>query len=77
MQSYDRILATCQQVYTAYLDIPSSPKDSAALFAEVEQMVLRLQAEIQIQSEAGINTVMLEKMEQDLIRIRQDLAGEN
>ena len=77
MRSYDGMLANCQQIYTDYLNHNSIHKASEQLLAEVEQMLASLQVEINSQSEAGTNTVLLEKMQQDLMDIHKLLAVEN
>ena len=77
MHSYDGMLANCQHIYTEYLNHDSLLSDSGQLIAEVEQMLLNLQMEINNQSEAGTNTVLLEKVQQDLLDIHKALAVEN
>ncbi|MHA4844376.1 hypothetical protein ACX0G7_09440 [Flavitalea antarctica] len=77
MQSDTQLLTTCQQIYSRYLN-PSDPGyDAASLMTEIQQMLTRLQSEIRIQSEAGANTVLLEKMQEDLQRIIEQMGVEN
>jgi hypothetical protein len=77
MHSYDGMLAKCQQIYSEYLNHNSILSDSGQLIAEVEQMLLNLQPEIHHQIEAGTNTALLEKVQQDLLDIRKELTVEN
>ena len=77
MHSYTAILPECQQIYTTYLNKTAGTDNPESLIADVDKMILKLGAEIRIQSEAGANTVLLEKMQQDFTRIRNDLFVEN
>ena len=77
MHSYDGMLANCQRIYTEYLNHNSIHQASQQLIAEVEQIIASLQVEINNQSASGVNTVLLEKMQQDLLHIHKDLSAEN
>jgi hypothetical protein len=68
------MLQECQHIYSDYLywDKTKSP---ATMLTSIDELLATLKPIIKQKSEAGANTIFLEKIESDFMFIRRELSG--
>lgn len=73
MYSETGMIGDCQHIYTSYLNGTLPVSDSVKLLRKIDRMLSSLSHLISYKSEEGDNTVFLEKIQTDLLFIRDDI----